>query len=577
MLRPIYTEPENCQDCYKCIRECPVKAIMVEGNKASIIKERCIYCGQCTQICPTGAKKVRDGLTRAKYTLSRHSGKVYMSLAPSYVSEFGNIPVSGLIAAIKRLGFAGVSETALGAEVVTSKTEHYIGESPEKIHISSACPVIVDYIRKYAPALVGNITPIVSPMLAHAMMLREMYGDDIKIVFAGPCISKKTESDNFNQLVDVAITFKDLSEWLESEGELPLREVANSAGETFIPYSSRIGAAYPIEGGMLKGMHSLQKPVHYMSFSGIDVVKSVLNELNPDEGSDPMFLELLACSGGCVNGPAKLNSGSIARKRYDIIDRCETGEPHKEFSHLDLAITFSSDCQKNTQSYTEIEIKAALATVGKTTDEDELNCSSCGYDTCRDFAVAMLDRRAEDNMCASYMRKIAHDKATVLLQKIPAGVVLVNSDLKVVDMNRTFASYMGEDILSVYDLMPGMSGAALGRVCSFEPFFRTAFATGEELKERRINDKDKTWLLSIYNLQPNRQVFGLLQSLNEPSVKKEWILERAREVIRNHMSTVQKVAGLLGENAAYTDSTLRSIIEAYDQKEAENKERHHAG
>jgi iron only hydrogenase large subunit-like protein len=577
MLRPIYTEPENCQDCYKCIRECPVKAIMVEGNKASIIEERCIYCGHCTQVCPTGAKKVRDGLTRAKYTLSKHPGNVFLSLAPSYVSEFGNIPVSSLIAAIKRLGFAGVSETALGAEVVSAKTEQYIGESSQKVHISSACPVIVDYIRKYAPSLVDNITPIVSPMIAHAMMLREMYGDDIRIIFAGPCISKKIESDNFNHLVDVAITFKDLNEWLESEGELPLRDISGNVREAFIPFNSRIGAAYPIEGGMLKGMNTLQKPVHYMSFSGIDVVKSVLNELNPDEGSDPMFLELLACSGGCVNGPAKLNSGSIARKRYDIIDKCETGEPNKEFSHLDLAITFSSNCQKSTQKYTEIEIKAALATVGKTTVEDELNCSSCGYDSCRDFAVAMLDRRAEDNMCASYMRKIAHDKATVLLQKIPAGVILVNSDLKVVDMNRTFASYMGEDILSVYDLMPGMSGAALGKICSFEPFFRTAFATGEELKERRITDNEKTWLLSIYNLQPNRQVFGLLQSLNEPSVKKEWILEKTREVIRNHMSTVQKVAGLLGENAAYTDSTLRSIIDAYDQKEAESRGRHNEG
>jgi iron only hydrogenase large subunit-like protein len=575
MLKPIYTEPENCQDCYKCIRECPVKAIMVEGNKASIIEERCIYCGHCTQVCPTGAKKVRDGLTRAKFTLSRHPGKVYMSLAPSYVSEFGDIPTPRLIAAIKRLGFTGVSETALGAEVVSAKTEEYIGESLDNIHISSACPVIVDYIRKYVPSLVENITPIVSPMIAHAMILRELYGEDIKVIFAGPCIGKKTESDNFGDLVDVAITFKDLSAWLDSEAELPITADLHKSDDVFVPYNSRIGAAYPIEGGMLAGLHKLSKPVHYMAFSGIDVIKNVLNELNPEECTGPMFLELLACSGGCVNGPAKLNSVSIARKRYDIIGRCETGDSHKDFSHLNLNIQFNSDFQKNTQDYTEIEIKGALATVGKTTAEDELNCSSCGYDTCRDFAVAMLNRRAEDNMCASYMRKIAHDKATVLLQKIPAGVILVNSDLKVVDMNRNFAAYMGDDLLSVYDLMPGMTGASINKVCSFEPFFRTAFATGEELRERRITDNGKTWLLSIYNLQPNRQVFGLLQSLNEPGVKKEWILEKAREVIRNHMTTVQKVAGLLGENAAYTDSTLRSIIEAYDQKEAANKELFH--
>lgn len=151
MLRPVYTEPENCQDCYKCIRECPVKAIRIENNKASIIAERCVYCGHCTQVCPTGAKKIRDGLTRAKLVVSKHPGKMYMSLAPSYVSEFGDIPVGRLISAIKRLGFAGVSETALGAELVTAETERFLAAAPEGVYLSSACPVVVDYIRKYAP------------------------------------------------------------------------------------------------------------------------------------------------------------------------------------------------------------------------------------------------------------------------------------------------------------------------------------------------------------------------------------------------------------------------------------------
>lgn len=213
MLRPVYTEPENCQDCYKCIRECPVKAIRIENNKASIIAERCVYCGHCTQVCPTGAKKIRDGLTRAKLVVSKHPGKMYMSLAPSYVSEFGDIPVGRLISAIKRLGFAGVSETALGAELVTAETERFLAAAPEGVYLSSACPVVVDYIRKYAPELTANITPIVSPMIAHAKILKELYGDDIKIIFAGPCIGKKSEADTYGGLVEVAITFKDLRTW----------------------------------------------------------------------------------------------------------------------------------------------------------------------------------------------------------------------------------------------------------------------------------------------------------------------------------------------------------------------------
>lgn len=566
MLRPIYTEPDNCQDCYKCIRECPVKAISVVDNKASILEERCIYCGHCTQICPTGAKKIRDGLTRARLTMERYRGKVYMSLAPSYISEFGDIPSSILISAIKKLGFSGVSETALGAEIVSARTEEFMENAPTGIYISSACPVIVDYVRKYAEEHIENITPIVSPMVAHAKMLKELYGDDIKVIFAGPCIGKKSEADNFSDLVDVAITFRDLRAWFEKDG-IDLEEEQPDDEAKFIPYRSGLGSLYPIEGGMLAGFHKSEKPYCKMAFSDISAIKDVLGELKEGGREESIFLELLACRGGCINGPAKLNSTSLALKRYDVINRGDLGDPKKDFKHIDLTFDIKADSQHSRKHYPESEIKAALAAVGKTTPEDELNCSSCGYDSCRDFAVAMLEGRAEDNMCASYMRRIAHDKSTVLLQKIPAGVVLVNDDLKVVDMNRNFAVAMGEDTLGVYDVCPGMAGASVRGICSFESLFRTVLTTGEELKERHVREGDKSWILSVYNIQPHRLVFGILQDLHEPAVRKDWMLDKTREVIKNHMMTVQKVAGLLGENAAYTDATLRSIIEAYDKAE----------
>lgn len=569
MLRPVYTEPENCQDCYKCIRECPVKAIRIEDNKASIIAERCVYCGHCTQVCPTGAKKIRDGLTRAKLVMSKYPGKVYMSLAPSYISEFGDIPTGKLLNAIRQLGFAGISETALGAELVTAATERFLASAPDSVYLSSACPVVVDYIRKYAPALTSNITPILSPMLAHAKILRELYGDDIKVIFAGPCIGKKTEADIFGGLVEVAITFQDLRTWFERE-DIDPKEAQPDGNDRFIPYNSGLGAVYPVEGGMLAGFANPGKMAAHMAFSDLPTIKGILEQLNTEERKDTIFMELLACKGGCINGPAKLKSTSLAIKRYDIIDRCDGSDPKRDFSHLDLHADFIPDPQEKSAPYPEYKIKEALAAVGKTTAADELNCSSCGYDSCRDFAVAMLEGRAEDNMCASYMRKVAHDKATALLQKIPAGVVIVNSDLRIVDMNRTFAASMGEDTLGVYDMFPGMEGASLKGMCSFDALFRTALATGEELRERRIKEGEKTWLLSIYNIQPQKQVFGLLQDLHEPAVRKEWMLEKTREVIRNHMTTVQQVAQILGENAAYTDATLRSIMEAYDKPAGED-------
>ena len=569
MLKPIYTEPDNCQDCYKCIRECPVKAIRIEDNKAYIIDERCVYCGHCTQVCPTGAKKIRDGLTRVQLTLDKHH-KVYLSLAPSYVSEFENVSSSALIAALKSLGFAGVSETALGAEIVSARTEKFLNTAGKNIYISSACPVVVDYIRKYSSDYAPNITPIISPMLAHAKILKSLYGEDIKVVFAGPCIGKKLEADCFSNLIDVVITFKDLKTWFEKECIDLQDKIWDKPEEKFIPYRSGLGAQYPIEGGMLNGLRKPEKPVFCMAFSDLSTIKDVLKNIKPDSYNDSIFLELLACKGGCINGPAKLNLASPAIKRYEIIQQSDMGNPKEDFKDLDLQIDFGKDSRIEKREYSEEDIKQALASVGKTSLDDELNCSSCGYDSCRDFSIAMLENRAEENMCASYMRKIAHDKATVLLQKIPAGVLLVNSDLKIVDMNRYCAQSLGEDIVEIYDINPGLNGALLKNVCSFAALFQTVLATGKEIKERQINEKDRRCILSIYNIHQHRLVFGMLQDLQEPTVKKDWIIEKTKEVVKNHMATVQQVAGLLGENAAFTDVTLRAIIDVYNLEKDKN-------
>lgn len=295
-LRPIYTEPDNCQDCYKCIRECPVKAIRMENNQASIIEDRCIYCGHCTQVCPTGAKKIRDGLTRAKLTLTQNP-KVILSLAPSYVSEFEGIHSSVLIAAIKRLGFTSVSETALGAEIVTDRTEKFLEEAENGVYISSACPVVVEYIRKYSPDHARFITPIISPMLAHAKILKQLYGEDVKIVFAGPCICKKLEADYFNNLVDVVITFKDLKKWFE-QSDINLKNIAPNQPEArFVPYRSGLGAYYPIEGGMLKGMQEGKKQIHHMAFSELSTVKDVLKGTGFTPGERFHFLGIIGLQG----------------------------------------------------------------------------------------------------------------------------------------------------------------------------------------------------------------------------------------------------------------------------------------
>ena len=562
-LKPIYTEPENCQDCYKCVRECPVKAIQVEDNKAYIIEERCVYCGHCTQVCPTGAKKIRDGISRTKLLLGKQE-KVILSLAPSWVSEFDDMEAPRLIAAIRQLGFAAVSETAIGAELVSSRVTEYLQSSAPGVYISSACPVVVEYVRKYSSQYAESITPVLSPMLSHAKILKQHYGEEVKVVFAGPCICKKLEADRYRNLVEVAITFKDLKNWFERENIHPER-LEPSAEDHFVPWSAGVGALYPFEGGMLPGIEG--KKIAKMAFSDLYNIKEVLKNLDSKREKDSIFLELLACKGGCINGPAKLSQRSLALKRYSIensLRRPAEGE-RDDLSGVDISARYvASPC--HTPKYSEAEIVQALAAVGKTCPEDELNCSGCGYDSCRDFALAMLDGRAEENMCVSYMRKVAHDKATVLLQKIPAGVILVDKDLKVSDMNHFCANILGEETALIYEASPGLAGIQLEDVCPFADLFRTVLTTGKEISEKQIRDGEKVWLLSIYNIQPNRLVFGILQDLHEPFVRQEWMLEQTQKVIRKYMETVQQVACLLGENAAYTDATLRAVMNSVSSK-----------
>lgn len=564
-LKPIYTEPDNCQDCYKCVRECPVKAIQIEDNKAYIIEERCIYCGHCTQVCPTGAKKIRDGVSRVRLILQNHP-KVILSLAPSWVSEFEQWEAPQLIAAIRQLGFFAVSETAIGAELVSARVTDYLESSHPGVYISSACPVVVEYIRKYSTEHIDAITPVLSPMLAHARILKQHYGNNVKIIFAGPCICKKLEADRFRELVEVAITFKDLKAWLEKEKIEP-SGLSLTDDDHFTPWSAGLGSLYPIEGGMLPGVKEEGKKIVKMAFSDLGNIKDVIKNLHTKREKDTIFLELLACKGGCINGPAKLSQTSLAIKRYNIQNSCPVsrqGTPD-DLSRIDIGQQYqAAGCAA--PPHTEEEIKQALAAVGKTCPEHELNCSGCGYDSCRDFALAMLEGRAEENMCVSYMRKVAHDKATVLLQKIPAGVLLVDSELKISDMNLFCANLLGEEVQMIYEASPGLTGIDLDRICSFSDLFRTALTTGKEITERQIHDQDKVWLLSIYNIQPHRLVFGIMQDLREPYVRQEWMLEQIHEVIRQHMATVQQVACLLGENAAYTDATLRAVMAATEAK-----------
>lgn len=572
--QPIHTETNNCQDCYKCIRECPVKAIKVESDSASIIKDLCIFCGKCVLICPVGAKKIRNDLDRVRLLL-KQSRKVYVSLAPSFVPEFVDYGMEGLIVALQRLGFAGVSETALGAELYTRQAAEYLDQKESGVFISTACPSVVELIRKFYPELVPNLVPLLSPMLAHGQLLRRWLGDDIHVVFIGPCVAKKTESDEFNDIIDAALTFSDLRRWLEAENIMPDSFSNSELSEAaFNPFKAGEGAIYPIDGGMVHALQAVtnQGDVFFMNISGVENIRHSLAGFDLVDREDKIFLELMACDGGCVCGPGNTIPSMAIIKNYYIRKylKSKTGdsEANPEISKTgNIQINHCYlDSNLKQKEWLESDITDALRTVGKTHPEDELNCGGCGYNSCRNFAISMLNDMAERQMCVSYMRKVASDKASVLLQRMPYGVVLADENLRIIECNEPFARLLGEEACLAWDAKPGLSGGDLHKFLSFHNIFSNVLSSGIDFIDKDLSDKEHMFNLSVFSIQKHKIVCGIIHDLHHGEIIQEEVLKRVRKVVRENLETVQKVAFLLGENAARTEATLNAVVNSGPEK-----------
>lgn len=569
-IQPIFTKPAQCQDCYKCLRQCSVKAIKIHEGHARIEPDLCVGCGHCVKVCPVEAKVVRSDVERAKMLLEV-KGKVVVSLAPSYITEFVDCSTEQIIAAIKKLGFFGVSETALGAQDLSAAVGEEIEKNKRRIYISSACPTVVELTKKYYPQYADCVMDMHSPVLVHCKLLRREYGDDIGVVFVGPCIAKKTESDLNNDLMNVTLTFAELRKWLGDAGIDP-KTIDVDYEDAFIPKPAEEGAMYPIDGGMIAGIKAncAVNNIRFMSFSGIKNIQKVLSDLDKIEIDGPLFIELLACEGGCVNGPVSKTDSSTALKRYKIIENTEYNDvdiPRKP--SVDVNARWEIPPVKQ-QSYDEEQIRDALEKIGKYNSDDELNCGGCGYDSCRQFAEAMLDGRAESNMCLGYMRQLAHKKAAALLRSMPSGVVIVDNNLEIAECNQKFAEILGRDNLLAYQAKPGMEGAKLEKVLNFHQIFRDVLRNVADI-EKDVKLENVILQVSVFTIEPGRLVGGIIRDITEPSVQKERIIEKAKEVIEKNLSTVQKIAYLLGENAAESEVILNSIVKSFMAEPAEKK------
>ena len=612
---PLYTIKNNCQDCYKCVRRCPVKAIKIEDGSAMIVPDLCIACGTCYRVCPAKAKQARNDLTRAKHLVQ--SGKdVYVSLAPSWITEFEGVSREQMIAAIRRLGFRGVSETALGAEEVSANIAGLLdkaandalqvsaapdmsqtacgekdedasaerspertsgvredtdtGEAPQvsaanRLFISTACPAVVEYINKYVPERTANLTKLTSPLLAHCRLLKTALGKDIEVIFIGPCIAKKIEADRHPDLLSLSLSFTDLRQWLKDEN-IELKDIHTSVFDKFVMSKAEEGTAYPVEGGMIETLkpYEQSQKAYLMQITGIDNIKRELKNIREEALDRPVFIECLACEGGCVNGPCTSSKKSGLEKRVEILKESDfSGLAGKRSPSVDIRLDYAPEAIVQPK-HDETDIKRVLASIGKYSIEDEINCGGCGYNTCRNFAKALLDGKAEPEMCVSHMKQQAQRKANALLRCIPSPIVIANARLSIMEYNDKFVeTFWNEDEhADIYD-QNNLHGADLRDFINFTNLFSASLDLEQDIHREHVRFNDKLFDVVVFNIDKKQIVGGFIEDVTNMEMKKEQIAEKAKEVIHKNLATVQQIACTLGEHMAETEVLLRSIAKDF--------------
>ena len=562
-LYPIFTTRAECRDCYKCVRRCPVKAIRIENGVASVLPDRCVACGQCVRVCPTHAKRVRDDSLRF-VELCSDAEPLYVSLAPSWRGVLTEWSTSALVAALKSLGVAEVSETALGAQEVSAAVAEDLANAKDGVFISSACPVVVDYICKYHPNEAQRVTKIASPALTHCALLRKLFGENIKIAFIGPCAAKKNEADRRPDLLDVALTFDELQRLFEEKGVSPNN--FSDAKETFVPENAMEGALYPVEGGMLETIRRCgvdDRPL-LQSTSGLQILGQSLEHLRSLGADRPVFIEALACPGGCVNGPCATRKSWLTAST-GVLKHAELRPTEKRVPTTRVPVDFYAE-PIDSDDVDAKAIQEALLRVGKTSPSDELNCGGCGYDSCREFAKALARGDAETSQCVSYMRYVATQKANNLLRYMPAGVVIVNEKLEIVESNEAFARIFGSEILELYRLTSGLAGADVRTILPCASLFEAALQHGREINRDSLRVDDLLLDLTFFTIERGKSVGAIVRDVTATELDREQIARRADEVISRNVAVVQEIASKLGEHLADTQILLESIAQCYRPK-----------
>jgi len=542
----------NCKNCYRCIRNCPVKAIQFKGNQADVM-ENCISCGLCVRECPQRAMHVPSEVEKVS-SLLRAGERVAVSLAPSHVA-YEHKPRM-LKNSLKEIGFGEIRETAEAAEVVSELYYSQFRSSGRLI--TTACPVVVELIERYYPQLIPCLAATDSPMIAHAKLLKAM-DPSVKVVFVGPCYAKKKEAMAFPGLIDAVLTFDEVAVLETEEAEYGQRGTGSSeAAAAGFGEREQPARAYPVENGVIAATFAGKElPELHRAYSGIDMCKAVLSRLNPDEGS--FFLELNACSGGCINGPVSGDACGLLEKE-ERISRCRKSlVPAAELPHLPEGALNRGFTDRRPQriGHSEETIREVLEKFGKHTPADELNCGACGYSSCREKAEAVLEGKAELYMCMPYMQAKAESLSNVIIDKTPNGILAVSEDLIVQEANEAACRFFGSGVREMLDV-PVEMYVDLAAV----PFTKTE----KMMNKVYFADRKKTAMVTVTYLPDFHFYLLVLTDLTERELEQEKLqrlkedtIEMAQNVIDNQMRVSQEIASLLGETTAVTKVTLTKM------------------
>ena len=553
-LKCLTLKKTNCKNCYKCISHCPVKAIRFSGNQAHIIDNECILCGECFVVCPQNAKEIINEREKAKVFIQSQE-PVIVSLAPSFVANYDGVGIESMRKALKKLGFFDVEETAIGATIVKNEYERMMREEQRDVIISSCCHSINLLIQKYFPKQLENLADVMSPMQAHCMDIKKRY-PGAKTVFIGPCVSKKDEARYYEGIVDAVLTFEELTQWLRDE-HIELEKDIDSNEQSRARF-------FPTTGGILKTMAENISGYTYFAIDGVNDCMAALRDI--ESGNvHKCFIEMSACEGSCVGGPVMEKFRRSPVKDYMAVANYAGSKdfPVMQPDAIELKKHFAYIPRK-LQMPDEYEIQEVLRKMGKTDKSKELNCGTCGYDTCREKAIAVCQGKSEISMCLPYLKDKAESFSDTIVNSTPNGLIVLNENLEVQQINaaakklmniRYSSDVLGEPVVRILDPAIFMKVLNTKRIVRNQ---RSYFAEYDRYIEQTV----------VYDKE-SRLIIGILRDVTDEEYereKKESIskqtIDVADKVVEKQMRIVQEIASLLGETAAETKIALAKLKES---------------